>query len=311
MKLVKPSWKIIDQKPGLEGIYEQIELAGRTCYKSERKEDTTAKDFVDKMINRGHLGVLEHGTVYLKIRKGTYAYSHYVIVCEPDDDFMSSSHELSYMPYTKVNIQDDYIYVTTNMRVLQENNWLDDLHYLCEPTTYHEKRVTVKFVSMIQFYKDLTRHRKMSYCIESTRYCNYSKDKFDSELTFIIPSWMDIKDGTRINLVRDGSNVWDGMVCGVDRCKDIFSPTEMQFLYGLKVAENMYMNIVFNWKPQQAAKVLPQDTKADIIVTGFVSDWDYIFSMRTSIIAKTGQPDTEVSLLMDPLYNEFKNRNLI
>ena len=146
MKLIKPSYQILEQKPGLERIYEIIELAGRTCYKSTRKEDTTAKDFVDRMINSKHYAMLEHGTVYLKIPKVTYAYDHYVVVCLPDDDFFSSSYKLVYRPYTKVNIQEDYIYVTTNLRVLQEHNWLDDLKYLCEPTEYHEKRICVKFV---------------------------------------------------------------------------------------------------------------------------------------------------------------------
>lgn len=170
MKVVESSFEILDQKPGLEGIYEQIELAGRTCYKSHRPEGTTAKDFVTRMIKSGHGAVLEHGTVYLKIRKGTYAYSHYVVVCEPDDDFMSSSRELSYRPYTKVNIQDDYIYVTTNYRVLVENGWLDDLKYLCEPTKYHEKRVTVRFTTDIGVSRELNRHRVDSIAEQSTRY---------------------------------------------------------------------------------------------------------------------------------------------
>ena len=147
MKLIKPSFEILEQGPGPGGIYEAIERAGRTCYKSERPDGQTAKDFVDRMIASQHYAMLEHGTVYLKIRKGTYAYSHYVVVCEPDDDFMSGSRELSYRPYTKVNIQDDYIYVTTNYRVLVENGWLDDLQYLCEPTEHHEKRVTVRFIT--------------------------------------------------------------------------------------------------------------------------------------------------------------------
>lgn len=67
MKFIKPSYEILSQNPGIEGIYEAIERAGRVCYKSTRKEGTTAKDFVNKMIKSGHLGVLEHGTVYLKI----------------------------------------------------------------------------------------------------------------------------------------------------------------------------------------------------------------------------------------------------
>ena len=163
MKLIKSLFEILGQKPGLEGIYEQIELAGRTCYRSKRPEGQTAKDFVDRMIASQHYSMLEHGTVYLKIRKGTYAYSHYVVVCEPDDDFMSSSCELSYRPYTKVNIQDDYIYVTTNYRHIVENGWLDDLKYLCEPTEFHEKRVTVRFTTSNGIMREFTRHK--DFCV--------------------------------------------------------------------------------------------------------------------------------------------------
>lgn len=163
MKLIKPSYQILEQKPGLEGIYEMIELAGRTCYKSTRKEDTTAKDFVDRMINSKHYAMLEHGTVYLKIPKGTYAYDHYVVECLPDDDFFSNSYELAYRPYTKVNIQEDYVYVTTNLRVLQEHNCLDDLKYLCEPTEFHEKRVTVKFTTSNSIMREFTRHK--DFCV--------------------------------------------------------------------------------------------------------------------------------------------------
>ena len=69
MKLIRPSFEIIDQQSGLEGVYKQIELAGRTCYKSEDKiTETSAKEFVDRMIKSGHGAMLEHGTVYLKIQ---------------------------------------------------------------------------------------------------------------------------------------------------------------------------------------------------------------------------------------------------
>ena len=111
------------------------------------------------MIKSQHYAMLEHGTVYLKIPKCTYAYDHYVVVCLSDDDFFSSSYELVYRPYTKVNIQEDYIYVTTNLRVLQEHNWLNDLKYLCEPTEYHEKRVTVRFTTDRGVSHEFVRHK--------------------------------------------------------------------------------------------------------------------------------------------------------
>ena len=138
MKLIKPYFEIIEQEPGLEGIYKQIELAGRTCYRSEDKiTPDSAKGFVDRMIKSGHGAMLEHGTVYLKLTPSEiYIYSKY------KDN-----------PYTNVNVvysNNHYpvptYYVTTNYRVLIEQGWLDDLKYLCEPTEHHERRVTVRFV---------------------------------------------------------------------------------------------------------------------------------------------------------------------
>ena len=68
MRLIKPSYEIWQQPSGLEGIYKQIERAGRVCYRSEDKiTEDSAKPFVDRMIKSGHGAMLEHGTVYLRI----------------------------------------------------------------------------------------------------------------------------------------------------------------------------------------------------------------------------------------------------
>lgn len=156
MKLIKPSYQVIEQEQGLEGIYKNIEMAGRTCYKSEPVEGVTPEAFVERLIKSKHLSVLEHGTVYLKIP------------CEFNGNQWNESWKESkykYNPYSRVrreyikNRGNYFDFVTTNYRVLVENDWLDDLQYLCEPTEFHEKRVTVKFTSNIHFYKDLTRHK--------------------------------------------------------------------------------------------------------------------------------------------------------
>ena len=69
MKLIESKVEVIEQQPGLEGVYKQTELAGRTCYKSEDKiTEDSAKEFVDRMIKSKHGAMLEHGTVYLKGR---------------------------------------------------------------------------------------------------------------------------------------------------------------------------------------------------------------------------------------------------
>ena len=67
MKLIKSSYEILEQGEGIQGIYEQIERAGKTCYKSGVKGGESAKEFVDRMIANQHTAMLEHGTVYLKI----------------------------------------------------------------------------------------------------------------------------------------------------------------------------------------------------------------------------------------------------
>ena len=315
MKLVKPSYEILEQPSGIDGIYKQIEIAGRTCYRSYDKiTEDSAKKFVDMLTARGHTAMLEHGTIYLVFENLRQKIGHLTI------------HKYMSNPYSKVNIEKNRFkgftyYITTNYRVLYENDWLNDLKYLCEPTEYHEKRVTVKFTSNIHFYKDITRHRLMSYAIESTRYCNYSKGKFDSELTFIIPQWVDLEEGR----YGTGHDFMGGsFIHHLDSDIRIFPKTKeghgvLNFIQGLKNDEYRYLKAIeLEWKPEQAAELLPQATKADIVMTGFVSDWDYIFNLRArgKFTDSKGReyisiPHPEVLRLMKPLEKEFYNKGLI
>lgn len=165
MKLIKPSFEIWEQKPALEGVYKQIERAGRVCYKSEDKiTKNSANEFVDRMVDSGHHAMLEHGTVYLEIPYGEML---------DNGDFENESLLQRYIdnPYSSVtnNEVDDNWYITTNYRVLIENKWLDDLKYQCEPTEYHKKRVTVKFVCDRGVSHEFVRHRVMSFAQESSR----------------------------------------------------------------------------------------------------------------------------------------------
>lgn len=146
MRFIKPSFEIWEQSAGLEGVYKQIERVGRVCYKSEDKiTKDSAKSFVDRMIKSGHGAMLEHGTVYL----GSISEFR-----EPmkENKVLEKYKSNPYSRYNIKRIVDNkgYVmrdeYVTTNMRVLVENNWLDDLEYICGPTERHEKRVAVHFV---------------------------------------------------------------------------------------------------------------------------------------------------------------------
>lgn len=299
MKLVKPSFEIWNQPAGLEGVYKQIEKVGRVCYKSEDKiTEDSAKPFVDRMIKSGHGAMLEHGTVYLYIRrKGNESL-------EVDRYLMN--------PYSKVvfsqspNSGDMKIYITTNLRVLVENGWLDDLQYICEPTEYHERRVTVHFVCDRGVSHEFVRHRVMSFAQESTRYCNYSKDKFGNELTFIKPCWLDIPTGQYV--------YWDGDWCDVDKMKIQLPEGEHKdidaFLWTLNNAETHYTLLINSgWKPQEARAVLPNSLKTELVVTGFTSDWNHFFDLRAR--GTTGAPHPQAKELAEPLMKEFIARKYI
>lgn len=260
MKLIESSVQIIEEKDP----YKMIELAGRTCYRSENNiTEDSAKEFVDRMIKLGHGAMLEHGTVYLTIAKTA----------------MNIGDPIFYVrnKYSKVNEDDLFYYITTNMRVIVENNRLDDLQYQVEPTEHHEKRITAKFICDRGVSHEFVRHRVFSFAQESTRYCNYSKDKFGNELTFIKPSWGYFK-----NISYKDAGYFDG---------DVFESS-------LKKAESCYFKLIEKgWKPQQARAVLPNATKTELVMTGFESDWEHFFELRCS---KAAHPDAQ------KLANELK-----
>lgn len=289
MKLIKPSFEILDQQPGLEGIYKQIEISGRTCYKSEDKiTENSAKEFVDRMIKSGHGAMLEHGTVYLKTPNN---------VVDKGFQFGTNWSTLCLNPYTRYNSDGEYYYYTTNYRVIIEHNLQGVLNYLCEPTEYHERRITVKFITDQGILREFTRHRVFSFAVESTRYCNYSKNRFSHEITFIQPNWISDKDIENYH-----------MDFGYFTDQDTNHITAVnRFISALKNAEYFYMELIkLGWKPQQARNILPLATKCDMVMTGFVSDWKHFFELRD---AASAHPQAQE--LAHSLHETFIQRGLI
>lgn len=287
MRLIKPSFEILDQQPGLEGIYKQIELAGRTCYKSEDKiTEDSAKGFVDRMIKSGHGAMLEHGTVYM------------FIPFSPLNENYTTCHKYSDNKYSVVKIRNEHFllekngcYITTNYRVLVENNWLDDLKFACNLTEWHERRVTVKFTCDRGVSHEFVRHRVFSFAQESTRYCNYSKNKFNNELTFIQPCWYSPIQFDNVRPVEE----------------DDYNMAIYYFQRGLAEAEEHYLELIKRgWKPQQARAVLPNSLKTELVMTGFVSDWKHFFFLRDAVSAHP-----QARELAEPLHSTFIQREYI
>lgn len=248
MKLIKQSFEFINQTDfSLVGIKKHIERCARVSYKSENKiTDTSYEKFVNMLESRGHDRPLEFGTVYLTLR-------------EDDTDALRNIFIYAENPWTKIrkqvikaeygpNIRVVLNYVTTNYRVIVENHLEEDLKYLCEPTEYHYKRYTAHMILDRGVMDEFRTHVGLSHLAESTRYCNYSKDKFGNELTFIQPCW-DIR----------GSNYIDF----------------------LQHAERGYFRMLKNgWTPQQARSVLPLGIKSELISCGFKDSWENFFYRR-------------------------------
>lgn len=323
MRLIKPSFEIIEQKPGIDGLLQHIERCGRTCYKSEDKiTEDSAEKFVNMLVNRGHTAMVEHGTVYLKydiIEHGSmnlpnkYHFNKYSVVTvgnEPLHGYETPEYKEKFDGHT-------YAYITTNYRVLLQNDWLDDLKYQCEPTEHHVKRVTVKFVCDRGVSHEFVRHRVFSFAQESTRYCNYSKDKFGNELTFIIPCWVDglalqeAASGTVINHDDFGELIGEYYYSLTGKEEPYFKPWEItpesNFVASLQVSEKLYLELLNQgWKPQQARAVLPNSLKTELIMTGTIEQWEGFFKLRD---ANDAHPQARE--LAAPLHEEFIRRGLL
>lgn len=288
MNLIKSSYEIIKQGKGLMGAYEMVEIAGRTCYKSEPNDAITAEGFANKMLKSGHTAMLEHGTVYLVFD----TQSHPVI-----DKYLSNHYsKVVFHPYGTEN----KTYITTNLRVIAENDWNEDLQYLCEPTEYHAKRVTVRFICDRGISHEFVRHRVFSFAQESTRYCNYSKDKFNNEITFIVPSWLNLEE------IREE---FGKITFNYHKDINTFQSSEWSncanFLQSLACCEANYLTLLFNQcKPQDARAVLPNALKTELVMTGFIEDWQHFFDLRA--LGTTGKPHPDAAVLAIPLMEDFK-----
>ena len=271
MKLIESKAEYIPQTD----LYKHIEFCGRTAYKSEDKiTENSAKEFVDRLVKSKHGAVLEHGTVYLIIpEREQKRYEYTLLICNP---------------YTKAILHDRNCYITTNYRVIIENDITHMLTYISKPTEFHEKRYTIKFTTDRGVSHELVRHRKFSFVQESQRYCNYSKDKFGGEITFIKPSFITVNE-LPSNIDRNTSS-------------EVFKAFILKVAFDF--SEKAYFNLIKEGcTPQEARAILPNATKTEVLMTGFASDWRFFFDLR--YYGETGKPHPDMELLAGKAREEF------
>ena len=273
-----------EQQDGLEGIYEQIEKAARVCYQSQDLiKAGSAEKIVNALMKNKHYAMLEHGTVYLErhlldpVKFNTK--EAYLKEQEKFDEFVRK-YVCNKYSVVFVNQYSDYVAITTNYRVIIENDWKKDLKYLCKPTIFHEKRTTICMTTNLQVATEYIRHRTMSFAMESTRYCSYDKEKFGNELTFILPCWLNTPNVNKMEAI--------------------------EWMNAMQDAENHYMRLRDKgWKPQQCAQVLPKATKTTLIMTGTSEYWKHFFDLRYFEV--TGPAHPQARELAEIIYKLMNN----
>lgn len=300
MKFIEPSAELITESNALR----KIEKIGRMCYKSEDKiTDNSAERFVTTLIRNAHYAMLEHAVFTFEFK--TADLISWISI---DLDNSIAPNKFIHLSVTA----DEYSYVSANLRYMFEGEgclWDEIITCLCyydkeltdvvfhnefpysdyighEP---HGKLITditiipesirdthdfrsVKFVTDRGVSHELVRHRVASFAQSSTRYCNYSKDKFGGEITFI-----------------DSSN-WENM-----------SKSEVLAMYNsFKAAEDAYMYLIKEGcTPQLARSVLPNQLMTEIVVTANMDEWHHIADLRLS--GTTGAPHPDMKHIMTEL----------
>ena len=289
MRLINPSVEIVKQDFGILGAFKQIEKAARLCYKSEdRITDNSWEPLLTNIKSRGHLSPFEFGTVHLTIsHKSPLVDVNYMKIVDIVN-FYSHNKYSRIKKYTEDHYEIFY-YITTNMRVILENDRIDDLQYFTDPTDKHEQRICFKITTDRGVTHELIRHRTMSFCQESTRYCNYSLGKFNNEITYIIPPWCDLKEGS-----------YDD-IAGI-------TSADNSLMNSLLDAESYYFDLIEEgWKPQQARQVLPNALKTEIMICGFEDDYNRFFNLRMSEAAHPSM--RQIAYMMYNKLYPTKNEN--
>lgn len=316
MKIIKSSVEILPQKSGVEGMYKLIERVARCSYKSEDKiSEDSYKKFNDMIYNRGHWAVFNLGTVYLKVPNRDHCPELLTLISRP------------YNAWTKWEEKDEMFYVTTNYRVICQAGLQEFMEkYWCEPTEYHYHRVTTHWICSRSIGNELVRHRAMNFIQESTRYINYHRGKFNSELTYILPQWIyrvrdeiantiDSLTGESREYIKDldGQELWDTLCC-YDRTvasRDrLWEAAEEEYMYEVTTDEGEKL------KAEEARDSLPLGLKTEICMTGFVEDFYYVPKPDTKekagffFLRSANDAHPDIKVLSDSLMKQFEEKGI-
>ena len=286
----------------LDAIWKHIARCARVCYQSTPKNneesdyeflvrtlfrgiDFLNKPYTDDDVLKTHLSVCEHATVHLK---------YPLFMPKAAAQTTKFIHNI----YSRTNEHEGYIYVTTNMRVLIEHHWMDELKFIDNTANcpYYITRPTVCFITDIGASRELNRHRCHSVSEESTRYCRYTANKFGGNITVAKLPWIDYKNDESEETNYENGFFNDNEVYDEEEntilghLTDGWSAIDW-FLYGLQISNLIYNKCVqLGWTAQQAREILPLNTKTQVVHTAFVKDWQHFIDLRSNSVSGVPHP---------------------
>ena len=291
MKLIKPSYEILKKPEDLLEVFRFVERIGRVCWKSEDKiTDDSWIRFVKSLCDKKHLSVLEHGTICIKVDSQLFNVETF----PKSNTYLDSIIESK---FSRVDYNAHGAKIYTNLRVIYENNkdLFNKLFEIAETnnfamilpgyiTVIPGDGITVFFNCCRGVSHEFVRHRVFSFTQSSTRYCNYSHDKFGNEITFIKPCW----DYSQTLRSFNGNHA-------------------ESFVTALYLAEETYMHLLdIGWQPQQAREVLPNALATELVMTGNPEQWKGFFKLRDDSAAHL-----QARELAEPLHKEMINNKLV
>lgn len=288
MKLIDPSVSVITEKDP----FKKIERVGRTCYKSEDKiTEGSAKKFYRGLTSRKHTAMVEHATFVFRL--DSYLYDvikvlncyKYLNFTNDNGRYLISGNlralneaECPILCKALYDVDPELIY-NEGLRTYASTYEVDgdvsivDFSEIVNPT---ENEFMNHFYMTFQYTTDrgvtheMVRHRPASYAQESTRYCNYVKEQFGGELTFIKPThWDSLPDHIKHSYIK----TWESSECEYD--------------YLIRHGET----------PQQARAVLPNALKTEIIMTACAGELEHYFDLRSRGV--TGAPHPDIKKVAD------------
>lgn len=267
MILIEPKVELLKE----DDFYSHVANCARVCYASNNNSNISDEQFCKNvLIANNHLSMFRHATIYCKYNKNdwnrytvdTFHLAQNINVIDLEDLYVIMNGQ-SYLEFKRNNIAE-------NLKI--DSHIIKDL-----PNELNEyKRFTFKVTTQISTSRELNRVSPNNIAERSTRYCNYSKDKFDNQICICKPYYYD----------------------------NLEIADQLAFINRMSEYEGNYLNrISRGWKPEDAREFLPLCTATEVIYTYNVREWRHIIDLR--YYGTTGKPHPNAKIIADIIRDQL------